>query len=235
MESNQLLETRGMIVKEEKVISLGAPIFNNRMVLESKDPLPGYFGKNIPDMEKPRSVFVILAKEYEHLYLARKLKEFSEKKKHKCYSAFGKLQIKHKNYSCIRVKNLDCFESLSGLLEMLADEGVQLEKYHEINDHALMEIHKGFLLSSLTDQIYKDEFEPHHYYFDNPKLFSWEKFKEITDRVKNNMDNNLFDAAMGVFWTLEGPKDVIRIYDKKTDLKRLEEIREKYLKKIQRL
>jgi hypothetical protein len=74
----------------------------------------------------------------------------------------------------------------------------------------------------------------HKHYFDIPALLTWEEFRDVTKSVKNNLSNNFFDAAIGYFWTINGPQDIIRIYDQKIDLERTKEIRKFYLNEIER-
>ena len=52
--------------------------------------------------------------------------------------------------------------------------------------------------------------------------------------VKSNVENSTFDAAMGAIWTIRGLMNVIRIYDQKQDIKRLDMIRKKYEAEITR-
>lgn len=71
----KILETRGVMIKEEKVKSLSEKIFSNTMVLENYEPYPGYYGKNIPYDVIPRSIFLILVREYDHMFLARTMQK----------------------------------------------------------------------------------------------------------------------------------------------------------------
>jgi hypothetical protein len=100
---------------------------------------------------------------------------------------------------------------------------------------ALISIEKTFLLERFDDGIYLDLAGDNKYYFELPVELSWNDFKQITSKVKNNITNNFFDAALGYFWKLEGPQDVVRIYDLKANLERVKEIQDFYLKEIERM
>jgi hypothetical protein len=60
----------------------------------------------------------------------------------------------------------------------------------------------------------------------------WEEFKRITQLVKSNIENSLFDAALGYIWKIEGLQDIVRVYDKKNDLERIKTIRDRYLAEL---
>ncbi len=230
----KILETRGVIIKEEKVKSLSEKIFSNSMVLENHEPYPGYYGKNIPNDVIPRSIFLILVREYEHMFLARTLQKISRSGNHKCNGTYGHLDIDEHRYYCIRIKNLKCFEEIPILQEKLMTHGIDFRRSKPINDLALITIEKTFLLERHVDGVYFDLGGEHKHYFDIPSPLTWEEFKDITKSVKNNMSNNFFDAALGYFWTIDGPQDIVRIYDQKLDIDRIKEIRKFYLNEIER-
>ncbi len=232
MESASIIETRGIIVKEENVQTIKYNILRNTFVLESTDPMPGYYGTNTPDIEKPRSIYLILDKKYDHLFLARKLKEVSKTRDYRCYCGYGNLKIGQRTFYCVRIKNLEFFSSIPSIQSQLEDSGVGLMKTQEVNDNALIQIHKSFLISPLTEGIYRDRFDPDRYYVTLPSEMSWEQFRELTRTVKLNMENNLFDAALGILFLMKGPEDVIRIYDRNNDISRMENIRHLYLERM---
>ncbi len=182
MQQKPILETRGIIIKEERVRALNSNFLPNTLVLESTEALPGYFGQNIPDMEKPRSVYIILDKKYEGLFLARKLKYISGLMQHKCYGAFGFLVIANKIFFCIRIKNLDCFESIPEIQEALVEQQIKMMKYYNLDDYALIHIHKSFLISSIEEDIYRDQFESDRYYLKISRDMKWSEFKKFRAR-----------------------------------------------------
>jgi len=235
MKTTRILETRGIIIKEERVKSVTSNILENTLVLENTDAFPGYYGENLPDEKKPRSLFVILDKKYDGLLLARTLKKISDGMQNKCYGSFGSLTINGKVYECIRIKNLDCFASLVKIQSSVIKAGVGLMKYHPVDGRALIRIHKSFLVKPVDVGVLKDLFEPDRYYLTIPRTLEWEDFKKITGNVKSNLDNYIFDAAIGCLWRIDGLMDIIRIYDKNNDPERIKIIRDKYLAEINRL
>jgi len=234
MHQKTILETRGVIIKGECVKSLTSNVLTNTLALESTETLPGYFGKNTPDMEKPRSVFIILDKKYDGYFLTRKLQLISDLKQYTCYSTFGYLVIKNRIYHCIRIKNLEYFTIIPELQAELINQGIKMMKYKEINEYAMIFIHKSFLISLVADHIYMDLFEHDRYYLRISRSMVWTDFKKITDIVKSNLENRMFDAAIGAIWTINRLMDVIRIYDKKNNIKYLSQIRQRYESEIKR-
>lgn len=235
METHRILETRGIIIKEERVKSLEGNILDNSLVLENTEAFPGYFGKNLPDTKTPRSLFIILDKKYDGLFLARTLKNISGKMQHKCYGSFGEINISGKVLYCLRIKNLDCFPSVINIQKTIVEQGIGIMKYQSIDQKALIRIHKSFLIQPIAEGIYKDLFETDRYYISIPILLQWQEFLKITALVKSNMDNSMFDAALGFIWRIDGLMDMIRIYDKNNDQERINKIRNKYLAEISHL
>ncbi|MDI3527495.1 MAG: hypothetical protein PWR03_1678 [Tenuifilum sp.] len=231
----KIIESRGVMIKEEKVKSLSEKIYPNTMVLENYEPYPGYYGKNIPTDVIPRSVFLVLIREYDHMFLARTMLKISKERQHPCMATYGTITIDDKKYHCIRIKNLRCFDEIPKIQERFIEYGVDFRRSKTINGMALISIEKTFLLERFDDGIYLDLAGDNKYYFELPVELSWNDFKQITSKVKNNITNNFFDAALGYFWKLEGPQDVVRIYDLKANLERVKEIQDFYLKEIERM
>jgi hypothetical protein len=232
MKTPHTIETWGSIKKEERIKSLNLPLLSNYLVLENYEPFPGYFGKNLPSEKPPRSIFLITSERYAAEQMARVLKKIRNKLQHKCYGSFGYIEFVHGRYYCIRIKNLDCFERIHTIHEMLSDEGIQFAKYKEMDGTAIIKIYKNFLITKIDKEVYQDEFEGAKQYLVLPFYLNWNDFREVTMRVKQNMNNNLFDAAQGIIWTLDGPLDVVRIYDTKLTSYRRKMIHEMYKKEI---
>lgn len=135
----------------------------------------------------------------------------------------------HKYY-CIRIKNLDCFDTINVIQSHLQDEGISFLKYKDLTENALIKIYKPFLIKELENGKYEDQLEVEKTYLKFPYHISWNDFKGITQRVRYNLSNNLFDAALGVIWNLNGPTDFIRLYDRKKNTLRTNLIHQLYLR-----
>lgn len=228
MENNPVLETRGVILKEEHVKSLSSNVVEDSLVLENTGAFPGYYGEDIPDTHNPGSLFIMIDKKYEGIFLARCLQKISRGTDHKCYGSFGTVMVRNKILPCIRIKNLDCFSSVIKIQMAIRDQGIGLMNYQKTDELALIRIHKSFLIKEVADGIFLDLFEPNRYYFVLPYPLEWDTFKTITRIVKSNLENNLFDAALGFLWRISGLTDIVRVYDPMHDLSRIRNLKIKY-------
>ena len=234
MEKSRIIETWGSIKKEERVRSLQLPMLPNQMILENYEPFPGYFGKNLPSEKPPRSIFLITAERYAAEQIARALKNVRTRMQHQCYGSFGYIEFSHSRYYCIRIKNLDCFERIRSIQEVLSNEGIKFMKHKDVDSVAIIKIYKNFLIKEVEQYVYEDQFENSKFYLTLPYYLSWYDFREVTKRVKQNMNNNLFDAAQGIIWNLDGPTDVVRIYDTKINSYRRKIIHDLYYSEMQK-
>jgi len=227
--------TRGETVKEEKVKSIIRNVFPDTFVLENYEPFPGYFGANIPADIKPMSIFVVLSKRYDHLHLARIMKKISTEEKFHCDGTTATIDTGRTHYYSIRIKNLECFAHLYIMQEKFIEHGIELHKSKVIDKTVLISVQKTFFLEKMRNNIYKNTHEEYKYYFPLSNYLTWEQFKTLTIIVKNNIPNNLFDAALGYFYTEEGFTDMVRIYDKNGSVARITEIKEHYEKALNRI
>ncbi len=234
MEKSRIIETWGSIKKEERVKSLQLPSLTNQLILENYEPFPGYFGKNLPSEKPPRSIFMVTAERYAAEQVARALKNVRNRMQHKCFGSFGYIEFGHGRYYCIRIKNLDCFDRINTIREMLGDEGIHFMKYKDIDGLAIIKIYKNFLIKEVVKHVFEDQFENSKVYLTLPYYLNWIDFREVTKRVKQNMNNNLFDAAQGIIWNLDGPTDMVRIYDSKLNPYRRKMIHDLYYTEMQK-
>jgi len=230
----KFIQTRGMIVKEERVKSLSDKILGNTLVLENYEPFPGYFGNHLPQDIKPRSIFLTLSKELDELKLSRLLQYIGKERAHKCNTTTGWIEIKGNRIQCIRINSVACFAEVSTVQEMLQRNGVELMKYKQIDENVLIHLNKTFSVELKTPDIFFDLYDNSMFYFSIKHELMWGDFLHINSIVKNNVSNNNYDAAIGFFWTFEGPLDIIRIYDKQSNYERIKELHDKYNHEIER-
>lgn len=233
MKTPHIIETWGSIKKEERVRALQLPSLSNYLILENYEPFPGYFGNNLPSEKPPQSIFLVTSERYAAEQLARTLKRLRNKLQHKCYGSFGYIEFIHGRYYCIRIKDLDCFERINTIQEMLEQEGIKFMKHKKLDGVAIIKIYKNFLIREIDEGVYEDQFEEYKFYLSLPYYLTWTDFREVTNKVKQNMNNNLFDAAQGIIWKLDGPTDVVRIYDTKLNPYRRKMIHELYYREMQ--
>ena len=231
----KVLMTRGETIKEEKVKSLTRNTIPNTMVLENYEPFPGYYGGNLPPDIRPMSVFIVLEKKYDPVRLSRIMKEISKRRKHACDGTTATIEIRKTKYFCLRIKNLDCFMDIMIIQENFKEEDIGFMAYRNIDETVLIHVQKTFLVEKTDNNIYRDIQEESQFYFPLGKSVSWEQFRELTSMVKNNIANNVFDAALSFFWTLEGIEDMVRIYDKNNSQERMNQLMKYYLRNLKRI
>ena len=222
--------TWGSISKQEVLKTLESNIIPNSMVLESMEPFPGYHGKNIPTDAVPGSVFLITLKQYTDEEILRLREKINESFKTPFNATPALITLYNEQYPSIRIWNLEGYDYIVELQEKFKNEGVEFRKKKNIKDVALIQIKKTFRLVRDIDGIYYDNTNEKMYYIEIPQI-SWNLFEKITKNIKNNVDNNNFDAALGMFY-MDKIVDVVRIFGKEIDKEQLKILKNKYNREI---
>ena len=234
MEKKTNIETFGYITKVERLHTLKSNVLEGTFVLENSEPFPGYHGSNLPTGSDPFHIFLVTKKEYSYEMISR----ISMNIRKNSDLAFGarpaELFMFNKKYSAIRIKELKSFEVIPELQEWYINEGVSFLKNKKFNNEGVINVMKHFQLDEVDEGIYKDLGEPLMHYLQIPSRQSWKIFEKITYSIKNNLENNLFDAAQGVIY-LKDVMDVVRIYEEGLGFDVLKKIRAMYLEEIRKL
>lgn len=227
------IEVFGGIAKLENLVSLNDNILHNTLVLESEAPFPGYHGKNLPLDPVPNALFFVTTKNYSIEKVIRATTEIKNIFPHPFDAATGKICIYNDTVGCIRIRGLKTFDHIAELQRCFLDADISFKKKKSIHAPALIQLKKSFILDEMNQYLYKDMEDELMYYIQIPIQLKWEMFENITFSIKNNIDNANFDAALGSIY-YQGVKDVVRIYAKDMSERRLLEIREKYVKEIEK-
>lgn len=142
-------------------------------------------------------------------------------------------------YPAIRVQHPGAMKHIVELQQWFEDMGIGFMKKKNFNKPAIIRVTKYFRLEQDKEGIFHDLDNPWMHYLEISMLLSWKKFETITRNIKNNIDNNNFDAASGVIY-IGDIMDVVRIYEANPSIQRLvsltkmfgEEIRKLHLQKI---
>lgn len=231
--NNTYIETWGYIKKETRLTTVENNIIPETLVLESLHPHPGYYGENLPEKSCPRSLFLIVEQSFSHEQIARILSSVKKEFAHDFDMSYGNINFKSRSYSCIRIKYLKHFQFIPELQMLLKDHKVKYRKKKEIDEKAIIVIYKNFYVEEVEKGIYVDLNEIKSY-LELPVQIPWQTFKQFTHDIKNNLHNNNFDAAQGVFFRKKGVVDVVRLYDCKPGFERFKMIREMYLREIKK-
>ncbi len=229
-----MIETYGTITKEEKLQSLHANILENTFVLESVAPFPGYHGENLPGSHKPGYVFPVTRIKYGLEKVVRTAREIGHFFQHPFGARPAELHMYNMVYHAIRLNHLEEYEHIAELQKWFEDLGIGFMKSKSFNKPALIKVTKHFNLEETGDGIFRDLDDPFMHYLEVPEALSWKVFESITKKIKNNLDNNNFDAALGVLYVRD-IVDIIRIYEKNPGDERLMTLRNMYIEEIRKI
>lgn len=228
------LEVTGYIKKLETLTNVESNIINNTLVLENLHPFPGYHGSNFPDNSNPRSLFFIVNEKYSFEKTARMSKSVKKQVDYDFNASEGTIYIQPYKYNCLRIKYLDSFKYLKNIQELFKKEGVKYARFKSVNKEAIITINKVFYIEEEKDGIYWDCKNDSKYYIELPEKISWETFKNFTFKIKNNLEKNNFDAALGAFYRRKEIADIVRIYDQERTPERAEQLKSMYWEEIRR-
>jgi len=227
-----LLETIGTIEKKEML----GPVGYKELVLEILQPFPGYHGTTVPDHIKPYSLFAITRSKYTEEKIIRAIQKIKREHNFTFDGSPGMVTLFNMLNSCIRFKDLNTYDEMPPILKAFEDEGIEFMSNRKIEPYTgIIKVKKYFLVEVLSDNFFKDAEDPHMHYFSIPVQLRFNQFEKITLDLKNNMDDQRFDAALGTIFRKAGVIDVIRIYDDQCSPEKLNLIRTKYLQAINNL
>lgn len=229
-----LIETIGYIKKEAKLSTVENNIISNTLVLESLHPYPDYHGKNLPEQSVPRSLFLIVNKDYSFEEIARIVKKIKKEFKFDFNASQGSIYFKTTSYSCIRIKYLKSFTFLPELQRRFQAEGISFAKQKTINSQGLIVIKKHFFVEEIEEGVYRDIDESSKFYIDLPVALPWNQFKEHINYIKNNLDNSDFDAAQGIFYRRSGIVELVRLYICEGEFEKVQRIHSMLIDQIEK-
>ncbi len=234
MNVSDKIETIGVLLKRETLQSVDHYVLENTLVLESLEPFPGYHGENLPQEPYPNSLIFVTDKTYP----VEKIFRVSQ---HLCCdlglqidACPVEITIYNSVYPGIRVRGLSQYSLIPETQACYIKKGIGFLKYIKIHEPALIRIVKMFVCEKIDPLILRDLVNANTYYLTIPYHFGWEQFREVTRKVKNNMYNNNFDAAVGYLY-LSVLTEFVRIFDYNPGIEKLALIREKYLDEIKRI
>lgn len=229
------IETFGKLIKKEKFRSVENETFSDKLVLENTEPYPGYHGTTIPDSLEADSLFVITNVNYNDERLIRAIQTVKPRVETKFNGATGSVKYQNKAYNFIRFKYLP-YHKVGDVLRHFEDTGIDFMRYRKVAPYeSLIEVRKYFKMDEKSDGIYQDKYEKNSSYLLLPKPLTWNNFEKITMGIKYNMDDINFDCAQTIVYCEDGFMDLVRVYDEKSSVKKLNHIRSKYLEAVNKL
>ncbi len=238
---SEKIQSIGTLWKKEKLGNFESEMLLSELLLEDKDPLPGYYDHfQIPSQEKdlvPNWVFAVLKsfKSCEDDYFIRATQKIRKSCEEPFDAVAGQLTLNNEWVPCIRFQLNDSMQ-LPELIKHYEKHRIEFAANRKVNDFvSLIKIVKYFDLNPLSENIYRDNDMADMYYIEIPKGMDWNTFEHISKEVKNNMTHKVYDAAMASVYNKNGVVDLVRIYDRHTNLEVLKELGNKYRKETDRL
>jgi len=236
MKKNLRIQAIGRVAKEETVFSLTSHVMENTFVLENDEPYPGYHGENLPSGTKPFSVFFMTKEKYSTEKVLRLNQSIRKYYKHSFDAVPGLICLNNDTIPCIRIRGIDNYEYVDDLQKCFFSEGVRFLKKRNVRGEAVITLKKLFDIEPIEENIYKDNDEASTFYVKIPEQVSFEKFRQLTYSVKNNIDKDKtnFDAALAAIYTKD-VMDVVRIYAKDLNIEKLHLILKTYIEELKKM
>lgn len=229
------IQSLGYLLKKEKLASLASDHGYSELLLESLQPFPGfyeeYFVPTTDRDQRPRSVFMVIRNfdvchEDDFIRICVHIKRDHQIK---FDAALSNIVLYNETSTTIRV-NMDDYSQLPELIGHFKEVGVKFSASKQVKPYqSLIKIRRFFDLDVMADGIYKDVDKDDTYYFAMPLFMTWDEFEKATISIRNNYTYKTYDAAQAAVYNKSGVIELIRIYDRKADLSKLQSLQEKYL------
>lgn len=227
-------EGPGAISKRETLSSADYRKENNILAIESHHPFPGYHGEELPYNDCPISLFLATKKRYLSEEIMRVSQCIAKHFPHTFDAAPAVVQAYNERTYSIRVKDIK-YEHIDDLVQAYKENDILFLRGSNLKPYSsIIKVKKFFTIEEIAPNIFKDLDWEGMYYLKIDDQLRWDPFEDMTIDLKNNMEDNNFDAATAMVYTRDGLFDFIRIYDQNTNAKKLQDIHNKYLSAIKR-
>lgn len=234
------IQSLGYILKKEKLASLASDHALPVLLLESLDPFPGfyeeYFVPTTAREQKPKSVFIVIRNfdvchEDDFIRMTMHIKRDHQIK---FDAALSSILLFNESATAIRV-NMEDYSQLPQLINHYQQVGVKFLPVKQVKAYqSLIKIRRFFDLVVMAEGIYKDADKPDVYYMRVPLFMTWDEFEKATIAIRNNFDYKTYDAAQAAIYDKGGIVELLRIYDRKADLAKLQSLQQKYIIEVER-
>ena len=234
------LQSLGYLLKKEKLASLASDYGYDKLLLESLEPNPGfyeeYFVPTTAREQRPKSVFIVIRNfdvchEDDFIRMSMHIR-----RDHNILfdAALSSIVLFNQPATTIRV-HMDDYGQLPDLINYYSQVGIKYQPGKNVNPfQSLIKIRRFFDLEVISDGIYKDLDKADTYYLKVPLYMTWDEFENVTIAIRNNSDHKTYDAAQAAIYNKHGIVELVRIYDRKADLSKLQSLQNKYIIEVGR-
>lgn len=234
------IQSLGYLLKKEKLASLASDSIHSELLLESLDPYPGfyeeYFVPTTAREHKPKSVFIVI-KNFDVCHeddFIRMTMHIKRDHQISFDAALSSIMLYNEPATTIRV-NMNDYSQLPDLISHYRQVGVKFQANKQVKPYqSLIKIRRFFDLEVMAEGIYKDADKEDTYYIRVPLFMTWEEFEKATIAIRNNFDYKTYDAAQASIYYKPGIIELVRIYDRKADLSKLQSLQQKYIIEVER-
>ncbi len=229
METKQLIQVSGSIIKEESIVPVTVNIAKNTCVAEANIPYSEYFGVAPFNMStKPNSLFLFTIPHYTLEETLRFAQLIDLCCMQSLNIASSVLDFGTDHHAAIRIKNFPDYKMIPKLQECFMEQGVEFAKKVRIGSSAIIRTNKCFSLEKVAENIYIDHLQENTAYVALSRLIKYDYFLQVVADIRNNSTCPMFDAARGAILLNSKITDIIRIYSGHLDIEMLKCIQDKF-------
>jgi len=217
MKTEKKIGTFASINKLETLTSYESPINHNIFILEN-EPFPGYYIRlNTPQepyMQKDKSLFFVIDRS--QIFQIDAIIRVTYKVVKKLEIDFDPcpaiIQIKKNLHYAIRIKYSDV-DLVEKIINEYKNQGIKFLKKRKIGQYETRILLKKFVeMECLDEGIYGDNINKNIAYIQMPRFARWDDFVKMTEKLKNNHQLKMFDAAKCSILGKRDSLEFIRIF-----------------------
>jgi len=226
-------EQIGKITLQENINPLDRNKIPNTFVVHIPNPLATYYTR-FSEISRPNSVLFLTKNPVSFESILRSTKKINKENKLEIRGAKCELFIGSRKYSGIRVKGITRYSHIEDIQRAYLNEGFEFAKNVRIqeNTDALIKVNKFFNLKFISDGIYQSPYNNDRFYIMIPKQLSWNEFRDLTIKIKNNISVTNFDITKGILYENSDIVDMLRVIKPNITIDMVKEIQHKYLEKL---
>jgi len=229
----QIRELIGKIIIQENISPIERNKIKNTFVIHIPNPLSSYYNR-FTEVNRPNSIVFITKNPVSFEKILRASKKINNKEKLNISGAKCEVKIGRKKYSGIRIKGIDRYTNIENIQNAFKNEGFEYTKNVRLNKgtDSIVRMNKFFELQQIDDGIYQSPNNKDRFYIIIPKDMNWDKFRDLTFDIKNNVSVTNYDIAKGIFYEKEGITDMLRVIKPNITIDMVKEIQQKYLDRL---